>query len=485
METYQFIILIVLSVVSLALSLILLIYNLIKHPRGEGGSNERLVSAISEVEKRLCIKLDASSGESARDIEQLRGALGESISSRIDSLTKLMERSSDALNDGLTYKQSTMEKQLSDKQDSLNRSVSEKLDGINLQLVNENSKSEQRFKSFEASMIEQLRTLDASLKSMRDTNEAQLDSIRGVVNEKLQQTLNERLGDSFKRVEERLAEVYKGLGEMQTLASGVGDLKKVLSNVKTRGTLGEIQLQAILEEVLAPEQFELNFDAGKGSNERVEFAIKLPNDGSAPVYLPIDSKFPADMYIRLCDAYDSGDALSIDASKKMLKDSIMKFGKDIHDKYINPPRTTNFAVMFLPTEGLYAEAVRMGLIELLQSKYKINLAGPSTMAALLNSLQMGFRTLAIQKRSSEVWDILAKIKKEFRTFDDVLTNTKKALDKANSDLEKLVGVRTKQILRALNKVEELPTTDERTDEFLGIEPVGTFALRAGEEDEIL
>lgn len=471
MEKYQFIILLVLALFSFAVSTVLLIYLLFKKSHAGEGSLDKLYSAVDGVEKRLSIKLDASTGESARDMHELRSTLGESISMRMDSLSKLMEQSSDALNDGLTY-----------KQESMNKSVGEKLDGMSTQMLAENTKAEQRFKSFETSCTEQLRSIEIALKSMRETNEAQLDSIRGVVNEKLQQTLNERLGESFKRVEERLTEVYKGLGEMQALASGVGDLKKVLSNVKTRGTLGEIQLGAILDEVLAPEQFERNFDAGKGGNERVEFAIKLPNDGASPVYLPIDSKFPSDIYVKLCDAYDSGDTAAIEAAKKLLRDSVLKFGRDIHDKYINPPRTTNFAIMFLPTEGLYAEAVRTGLIEQLQAKYRINLAGPSTMAALLNSLQMGFRTLAIQKRSSEVWDILARIKKEFKTFDDVLASTKKALDKANADLDKLVGVRTKQILRALNKVEELPGNGEQPQEILSIDPIGSYVLGSGEED---
>lgn len=483
MEKYQFIILLVLALFSFIVSMVLLIYILIKRAHSGDGSMDKVYTAMNEVERRLSIKLDASTGESARDIQQMSSVLGESISVRMESLSKLMEQSSDALNDGLTFKQTSLENQLSAKQDSLQRSVSEKLDNMSIQLLNENTKAEQRFKTFEAGCTEQLRSIENALKAMRETNETQLDSIRGVVNEKLQQTLNERLGESFKRVEERLTEVYKGLGEMQALASGVGDLKKVLSNIKTRGTLGEIQLNAILEEVLAPEQYELNFDAGKGGNERVEFAIKLPNDGSSPVYLPIDSKFPADIYIKLCDSYDSGDPAAIEASKRLLKDSVMKFGKDIHDKYINPPRTTNFAIMFLPTEGLYAEAVRMGLIEQLQVKYRINLAGPSTMAALLNSLQMGFRTLAIQKRSSEVWDILARIKKEFKTFDDVLASTKKALDKANADLDKLVGVRTKQILRALNKVEELPGDGDEPKDILGIDPIGSYAIGAAEDDE--
>ena len=456
MEKYQFIILLVLALLSFAFSLILLIYLLLRRSHGGGTELEKLQSAFSEAEKRLGLKLDSATGESARDIEQLGRALGESISMRMEALTRLMEQSSDALNDGLTFKQTALEGKLSDRHESMQRSVGEKLDGMSAQLAGESAKAEQRFKSFESSMLEQLRSIEAALRVMRETNEAQLDSIRGVVNEKLQQTLNERLGESFKLVEERLSEVYKGLGEMQSIASGVGDLKKVLSNVKTRGTLGEIQLRAILEEVLTNDQFEVNFDARKGGKERVEFAIKLPNDGNAPVYLPIDSKFPTEAYIRLCDAYDSGDASAVEAAKKELKDSITRFARDISTKYINPPRTTNFAIMFLPTEGLYAEAVRMGLIETLQSAYRINLAGPSTMAALLNSLQMGFRTLAIQKRSSEVWETLAKIKKEFRSFDAVLENTRNALNRANKELEDLVGVRTRQIMRALSKVEELP-----------------------------
>ena len=246
----------------------------------------------------------------------------------------------------------------------------------------------------------------------------------------MQETLTKQISENFKLVDERLKQVYQGLGEMQTLASGVGDLKKVLSNVKTRGTLGEIQLGAILGEVLAPEQYECNFDAGKQNNERVEFAIKLPNDGGEAVYLPVDSKFPADIYSKLCDAYDSGEDVA--AAQKNLREVLLKCAKDIKDKYINPPRTTDFAIMFLPTEGLYAEAVRLGLIEELQMRFRVNLSGPSTMAALLNSLQMGFRTLAIQKRSSEVWDLLSQIKREFGKFDDVLkalktSNTKGAI----------------------------------------------------------
>ncbi len=401
--------------------------------------------AVAEFEARFNVRIGAVQDEHARDIEQLKSSLSESISLRMDGLFSGVSHGQDALKTTITDRQSFLEKQLGTKQDALRSQVGE-----------------------------QLRAIETSLKELRETNERQLDSIRGVVNEKLQQTLNERLSESFKRVDERLTEVYKGLGEMQSLASGVGDLKKVLSNVKTRGTLGEIQLRSILEEVLAPEQYVLNFDAGKGTNERVEFAVKLPNNGDTPVFLPIDSKFPADMYIRLNDAYESGDPDAVDAARRSLRDSLIRFAKDIHDKYINPPRTTNFAVMFLPTEGLYAEAVRLGLIETLQSRFRINISGPSTMAALLNSLQMGFRTLAIQKRSGEVWQILAQIKKEFGTFDDVLTNTRRALLKANDDLDKLVGVRTRQIRKALEKVEALPSSpDENPVDLLSVSPEDT------------
>ena len=320
---------------------------------------------------------------------------------------------------------------------------------------------EQRLHSFSADNVQSLenirRSVDEKLESIRRENLRQLDEMRQTVDEKLQKTLEEKMNKSFSLVNERLEQVYKGLGEMQTLAVGVGDLKKVLSNVKTRGTLGEIQLGAILGEVLAPEQYECNFDAGKQNNERVEFAIKLPNDGGEAVYLPVDSKFPADIYSKLCDAYDSGEDVA--AAQKNLREVLLKCAKDIKEKYINPPRTTDFAIMFLPTEGLYAEAVRLGLIEELQTRFRVNLSGPSTMAALLNSLQMGFRTLAIQKRSSEVWDLLSQIKREFGKFDDVLRATQKSLEKAHNDLETLVGVRTRQICRTLKKVETLPETD--------------------------
>lgn len=310
-------------------------------------------------------------------------------------------------------------------------------------------------------------TIDAKLDAVRDTTEKtiqaltvdnakQLDKMRETVDEKLQKTLEERIGKSFALVSAQLEQVHKGLGEMQNLATGVGDLKKVLSNVKTRGILGEIQLGAILEEILSPEQYEENISTKAGSSERVEFAIKLPGDESGVVYLPIDAKFPGDAYGHLVDAYELGDAAAVDAAGKLLDTAIKKAAKDISEKYVEPPHTTDFAIMFLPFEGLYAEVVRRGLIEELQSKYHINIAGPTTMAALLNSLQMGFKTLAIQKRSGEVWKVLNGVRVEFDKFADVLSTAQKRITMANDELDKLIGTRTNMIQRQLRNIAELP-----------------------------
>lgn len=300
------------------------------------------------------------------------------------------------------------------------------------------------------------RNLGDSLERMQTGNQAQLDSIRKTVDEKLQQTLDRKLNDSFQLVSERLEQVYKGLGEMQNLASGVGDLKKVLSNVKTRGVLGEIQLGAILEQMLAPDQYATNVATKKGSQANVEYAVKLPGNDSTPVWLPIDAKFPLDAYEQVLNAYDSADAVQVEAAIKQLKTRVKTFAKDVQTKYIDPPATTDFAILFIPVEGLYAELVRAGMVEELQREYKVTLAGPTTMSALLNSLQMGFRTLAIQKRSSEVWKVLGKVKTEFDTFASVLEATQNRLNQANAELDKLVGVRTRQIQRTLKNVESLP-----------------------------
>lgn len=323
---------------------------------------------------------------------------------------------------------------------------------------------EQRLHSFSSGNAQSLenirRSVDEKLESIRRENLRQLDEMRQTVDEKLQKTLEEKMNKSFSLVNERLEQVYKGLGEMQTLAVGVGDLKKVLSNVKTRGILGEIQLGAILSEILSKEQYEENIATKKGSKNVVEFAIKLPSDGDSIVYLPIDSKFPGDTYSALRDAVESGDRQRIEAAQKALVQRIKGEAKDIHDKYIDPPNTTEFAIMFLPFEGLYSEVVNMGLVEVLQREYKVNIAGPSTMAALLNSLQMGFKTLAVQKRSAEVWKILGGVKTEFDKFNDVLVMTQQRLDQANKELDKLVGVRTRQIQRQLKDVESVSLSEQ-------------------------
>ena len=316
--------------------------------------------------------------------------------------------------------------------------------------------------------------VDLRLKEIQQDNAKQIDKMRATVDEKLQGTLEKRLGESFKLVSERLEQVHKGLGAMQQLASDVGGLQKVLSNVKMRGGWGEVQLGSLLEQVLTPDQFAKNVKTRDESADRVEFAIKLPGDeNGAPVWLPIDAKFPTEDYQRLLAAQDKGDSVAIDDAMKSLEGQLKKNAKDICQKYINPPRTTDFALMFLPTEGLYAEAIRrVGLVEQVQRDCRVIFTGPTTLAALLNSLQMGFRTLAIQKRSSEVWNLLAGVKSEFAKFGDSLTKVKEKLDQASSDMDK-VAVRSRAITKKLRDVEELPTNPQ---------PMLKDLLRAEDED---
>jgi DNA recombination protein RmuC len=306
------------------------------------------------------------------------------------------------------------------------------------------------------------RTMETQLRALQEDNTRQLENMRATVDEKLQTTLEKRLGESFKQVSERLEQVYKGLGEMRSLATGVGDLKKVLTNVKTRGTWGEIRLSNILEQILTPEQYEVNVATRKGSNDRVEFAVKLP--GSEPdkdqvVWLPIDAKFPQEDYQRLVDAQEAADKELADKSVKSLENRIKLEARNIKDKYIDPPHTTDFAIMFLPVEGLYAEVLRLpGLCDTLQREHRIVVTGPTTLAALLNSLQMGFRTLAIEKRSSEVWELLGAVKAEFGRFVGVLAQTKKKLQEASNTIGK-AEVRTRVIERKLRAVQEIPQGD--------------------------
>lgn len=345
---------------------------------------------------------------------------------------------------------------LSENQRSFSQNQSEKFSQLEERLKTFSLENEQK--------LENIRhTIQNQLLHIQEDNNKQIDEMRKTVDEKLQKTLEEKMTQSFALVNERLEQVYKGLGEMQTLASGVGDLKKVLSNVKTRGILGEIQLGSILNEILSPTQYEENIVTKKGTRNVVEFAIKLPADDDGFIYLPIDSKFPGDSYSAIRDAIDEGDKAKIDLAAKQLVTTIKSEAKDIRDKYIDPPNTTDFAIMFLPFEGLYCEVVNRGLVEVLQRDYKVNVAGPSTMAALLNSLQMGFKTLAVQKRSTEVWKILSDVKKEFDTFNSVLENTQNRLKQANDELEKLVGVRTRQIQRKLKDVQSADSLPEQVN----------------------
>ena len=357
---------------------------------------------------------------------------------------------------------------LAENQRSFSNSQYERLNSLEDRMNAFARQNEERMKTFtlqNGQQLENIRgTVDKQLADMRGSmeqrldalqrdNNSRLDEMRKTVDERLEKSLEDKMNKSFSLVSQWLEQVYKGLGEMQNRATGVGDLKKVLSNVKTRGILGEIQLGSILREILSPEQYGENVATKKGSKNVVEFAVKLPARDDGFIWLPIDSKFPGDTYAALRDAMDSGDKARTEACAKALMQTIRSEAKDISEKYIDPPNTTEFAIMFLPFEGLYSEVVSRGMVEQLQRDYKVNIAGPSTMAALLNSIQMGFKTLAVQKRSAEVWQVLGGVKKEFDSFAKVLESTQKRLDQANKDLDTLVGVRTRQIQRKLKAVE--------------------------------
>ena len=345
---------------------------------------------------------------------------------------------------------------------AMDQSLAGKMGAVTEQL----GQFERRLHGFTAETTQNLEnirvTVDQNLRAMQADNNKKLDDMRQIVDEKLQKTLSERMNESFRLVNERLEQVYKGLGEMQTLAQGVGDLKKVLTNVKTRGIVGEIQLGAILEDILAPEQYAVNVATRPNSRNVVEYAVKLPVEDGGHVWLPIDSKFPGDTYGALRDAYEEGSREQIDACAKALIATLKSEAKDIHDKYLEPPYTTDFGILFLPFEGLYAEAVSRGMVEVLQRDYHVNIAGPSTMAALLNSLQMSFRTIAIQKRSGEVWSVLGAVKTEFDKFEACLTQTQTRLDQASRELDKLVGTRTRAIRRKLKGVTELSEAESQS-----------------------
>ncbi|MBQ8724142.1 MAG: DNA recombination protein RmuC [Oscillospiraceae bacterium] len=412
----------------------------------------------------VIIKL--SGGKGAELEEHFEKTSSKLESSMQDSLSRLKQE----LNASTSQSMESMGNMLSQSQ-----SHSSKLQQENVQLLTSSVSTqlkqfEERLKTLESTnqqKLEDMRTtMTQHLDLLQKDNANKLENIRSTVDEKLQKTLEEKMTHSFQLVSQRLEEVYKGLGEMQNLASGVGDLKKVLSNVKTRGILGEIQLGAILSEILAPEQYDTEVPTIPGSRDHVEFAVKLPAAEKGEfIYLPVDSKFPGDTFAALQDAYSSGDPEAVKAARKQLENVIKKCAKDISTKYISPPYTTNFGILFLPFEGLYAEVVNMGLVEDLQRDFHVNIAGPSTMAAMLNALQMGFQTLQIQKRSNEVWQVLGAVKTEFEKFESVLTSAQNRIRQLDSDLDKLVGVRTRGINRKLRNIEQLD--DAAANKILG------------------
>ena len=425
------IITIALVVISLTLNIIILIKNSQKQH-----VNTNQDESIKEITGLISKDLDDK-------LSKLRIELNTSLSNFQSSLSTMTKNEFTG--------QNTQQKQ---NFDSMIQSITSNLKTFNDTLLNNTTTSENKLENIRT-------TVEKSIQSLQQDNSKKLDEMRQVVDEKLQKTLDDKLAQSFDMVTKSLQKVYESIGEMQTLASSVGDLKKVLSNVKTRGILGETQLGNILEQILSSEQYDTNVVTKKGSKDPVEFAIKMPGQDNSFIYLPIDAKFPMDTYQTVLDAYETSNSDNVKSAITALNTKIKKFAKDIHDKYIDVPNTTDFGIMFLPIEGLYAEVVKSGVTETLQRDYKIVVAGPTTMAALLNSLQMGFKTLAIQQRSQEVWKILGAVKTEFDNFEEVLTKTQERINQASDQLEKLVGTRTRKIQKRLDDVTKL-TQEEAT-----------------------
>ena len=406
------------------------------------GNSDTTVALEKKLQDIAAINRDETRqmhGENRQEMNARLDALKDAFTAKIAETTNQLENS--AKNDAKANR-SELAAGFTTFREELRNSFSD----MNKKQIAFNQQSEERIKDIRE-------TVEKQLAAIKQDNATQLSDMRKTVDEKLQSTLEKRLGESFKQVSDRLEQVHKGLGEMQTLATGVGDLKKVLANVKTRGTLGEYQLANILEQILSPQQYEKNAATKPGSQARVEFAIKLPGNDKT-VLLPIDSKFPLNYYEQLLNAYDAGDTDAIKLARSELLKAVDKFAKDINQKYLSPPHTTEFGVMFLPVEGLFAEVLQNPeMFSTLQNKYKITLTGPTTLAAFLNSLSMGFRTLAVQKRSSEVWDILTAVKAEFGKFTDTFDTAIKQINTASNTLENLRSTRTNQMQRKLDKIE--------------------------------
>lgn len=400
-----------------------------------------LVGIVSII---VCLKTRNKSELSQSDKEDLK----RSFNSNIDFISRSLSETQRANNEAILQTIRAFSENLSGNSLSLEKRVMELISQLDDRMQNISKMQEEKLEAIR-------RSNDMHIQKLQEDNNRQLDRLRETVDEKLSKTINDRFEQSFKVLSTQLESVHKSLGEMQNIATDVGSLTKMLSNVKTTGVFGEIQLGAIFDQMLTQEQYEVNFVTGEG-REPVEFAIKLPGqDEKECVYLPVDSKFPFTVYGDLQTAYDKNDFQEVKQKKEQLKNTIRSMAKDINTKYINPPKTTNFAVMFLPVEGLYAEVAKMGLIEELQSKFSVTIAGPTTMSALLNSLQMGFRTLAIQKKSGEVWKILGAVRTEFDKFSQIVENIRKRFEGASKDFDTLVGTRTRLIANKLRAVERL------------------------------
>ncbi|MDN3922817.1 DNA recombination protein RmuC [Roseateles violae] len=445
---------------ALALVLVLLVL-LLARQRPAVDPGPQLAQALAPVIAQSSERLE----------RELRDEMGRSASGTRQELLQGMSQFQQTLSLGLQASNESLASQALASRGALDQAMQRLTDAMREQLRTMSASNEQR-------LAELRGTVEQRLTSIQQDNEKKLEQMRATVDEKLHATLEQRLGESFKQVAERLEQVHKGLGEMQNLARDVGSLNRVLTNVKTRGIFGEVQLAGLLEQVFTPEQYAANVATVPGSNERVEFAIRLPGqrDDGQPLWLPIDAKFPREDYERLLDAQERADAAVAESSARAIESRLRLEARTIREKYIAPPHTTDFGMLFVPTEGLYAEALRRpGLVEALQREHKVMLVGPTTLLATLNSLQMGFRTLALEKRSAEVWEVLGAVKTEFGKFGEVLAKTKKKLDEASNTIEQ-AETRTRQMSRKLKSVEAL--SDESTARLLRLELPGEDADEA-------
>ncbi len=446
-----------------------------------------LLLALGALQLVLILVLLVKSGETKKLEQQLKEQTGktQSMEYQVTALVKQMKEEAQQTRNLFSRNERDARKELMDSLRQFEETTGRHLEKIRTSSDDTAKKSREEVNSALKNLTESTdhrldkmrESVEEKVRQMQENNQQKLEEMRATVDEKLHKTLETRLGESFKQVSERLEQVHQGLGEMQTLATGVGDLKKVLSNVKTRGILGEYQLENLLEQLLTTDQYEKNIATKPNSNDRVEFAVKMPGreaDGPC-VWLPMDAKFPTEDYQQLLDAYEAGDMEGIQEYQKKLSNRIKGEAKSIRDKYIEAPHTTDFAILFLPFEGLYAEVLRLNLFETLQREYKVMIAGPTTISAFLNSMQMGFRTLAIEKRSSEVWQLLGAVKTEFHKFGAVLDKTRKKLEEAGKVID-TAGTRTRAIERRLREVEELPLEDSRR-------LLGQTELEEAEEEE--